>query len=73
MGFAARQLQEKCQEQNTDLYLTYVDLTKAFDTISRDGFGELWQNMAAPKNSSPSLDNFMVTCMQGHKTTEKSL
>ena len=32
----ARQLQEKCQEQN-------VDLTKAFDTVSRDG---LWKIMA---------------------------
>ena len=37
MVFAARQLQEKCQEQNADLYSTYVDLAKAFDTVSRDG------------------------------------
>ena len=36
-------LQEKCQEQNTDLYSIYVDLTKAFDTVSRDG---LWRIMA---------------------------
>lgn len=43
MIFAVRQLQEKCQEQNLDLYSTYVDLTKAFDTVSRDG---LWKIMA---------------------------
>ena len=43
MIFAARQLQEKCQEQNTDLYFTFVDLTKAFDSVSRDG---LWKIMA---------------------------
>ena len=43
MIFAARQLQEKCQEQNTNLYSTYVDLTKAFDTVSREG---LWKIMA---------------------------
>ena len=43
MIFAARQLQEKCQEQNTDLYSTYIDLTKAFDTVSREG---LWRIMA---------------------------
>ena len=43
MVFAARQLQEKCQEQNADLYSTYVDLTKAFDTVSRDG---LWRIIA---------------------------
>ena len=37
MIFRARQLQEKCQEQNVDLYMTFVDLTKAFDTVSHDG------------------------------------
>ena len=43
MVFAAKQLQEKCQEQNVDLYSTFVDLTKAFDTLSREG---LWRIMA---------------------------
>ena len=37
MIFTARQLQEKCQEQNVDLYMIFVDLPKAFDTVSRDG------------------------------------
>nr|VZI04553.1 unnamed protein product [Spirometra erinaceieuropaei] len=37
MIFAARQLQEKCQEMRTHLYSTFVDLTKAFDTVNRDG------------------------------------
>ena len=43
MMFAARQLQEKCQEQHVDLFSTYVDLTKAFDAVSREG---LWKIMA---------------------------
>ncbi len=43
MIFAVRQLQEKCQEQNLDLYMTFVDLTKAFDSVCRDG---LWKIMA---------------------------
>ena len=43
MIFAARQLQEKCIEQNSPLFSTYVDLTKAFDTVSREG---LWQIMS---------------------------
>ena len=43
MIFTARQLQEKCQEQNIDLYMTFVDLTKAFDTVSREG---LWKILA---------------------------
>ena len=43
MIFTARQLQEKCQEQNVDLYMTFVNLFKAFDTVSREG---LWKIMA---------------------------
>ena len=43
MIFASRQLQEKFQEQNKELFSTYVDLTKAFDTVSRNG---LWKIMA---------------------------
>ena len=41
MIFTTRQLQEKFQEQNVDLYMTFVGLTNAFD--SRDG---LWKIMA---------------------------
>ncbi|XP_047471457.1 uncharacterized protein LOC125026901 [Penaeus chinensis] len=36
MIFAARQLQENCQKHNVELYCTFVDLTKAFDTVSRE-------------------------------------
>ena len=45
MIFTARQLHEKCQEQNVDLYMTFLDLTKAFDIVivSREG---LWKIMA---------------------------
>ena len=43
MIFTARQLQKKCQEPNVDLYMTFVDLTTAFNTVSRDG---LWKIMA---------------------------
>ena len=35
--FTERHLQEKCQKQNVDLYMTFVDLAKAIDTVSRDG------------------------------------
>ena len=31
MIFAARQIQEKCREQHRDLYMVFIDLTKAFD------------------------------------------
>ena len=48
MIFAARQLQEKCQEQNVDLYTTFVDLTKAFDTVSRDGLWKIMSKFGCP-------------------------
>jgi hypothetical protein len=49
MVFAARQLQEKCQEQNTSLFSTYVDLTKAFDTVSREGLWKIMAKYGCPK------------------------
>ena len=36
MIFTVRQLQEKCIEQNKPLYLVFIDLTKAFDTVNRE-------------------------------------
>ena len=34
-GIAARQIQEKSKGQSRDLHIPFVDLTKAFDTVSR--------------------------------------
>ena len=42
MIFVLRQIQVKCREQSMSLYAAFVDLTKAFDTVSRDG---LWKNL----------------------------
>ena len=39
MVFSLRQIQEKCTEQNRELYAVFIDFTKAFDTVSREG---LW-------------------------------
>ena len=35
--FSLRQLQEKCREQQKTLFIAFIDLTKAFDLVSRDG------------------------------------
>ena len=48
MIFTARQLQEKCQEQNMDLYMTFVDLTKAFDTVGREGLLKIMAKFGCP-------------------------
>ena len=39
MVFCLRQIQEKCTEQNMELYAVFIDFTKAFDTVSREA---LW-------------------------------
>ena len=48
MIFTARQLQEKCQEQNMDLYMTFVDITKVFDTVSRKGLRKIMAKCGSP-------------------------
>ena len=35
MIFSLRQLQEKCGEQRKHLHIALIDLTKAFDLVSR--------------------------------------
>ena len=48
MIFTARQLQERYLEHNEDLYMTFVDLTKAFDTVSREGFWKIMAKFGCP-------------------------
>ena len=48
MIFAARQLQEKCLEQHRDLYTTFVDLTKAFNTVSWEGLWKIMKKFGCP-------------------------
>ena len=43
MIFVLRQIQEKRREQNMGLNAAFVDLTKAFDTVSSEG---LWKILA---------------------------
>ena len=45
-GQRSRQLQEKCQEQRVDLYMTFADLSKAFDTVCHYGLGCPAKNIA---------------------------
>jgi len=41
MIFSARQIQEKCKEQNRPLYMAFIDLKKAFDSVNRDTLWEI--------------------------------
>ncbi len=59
MIFAVRQLQEKCQEQNRELYTIFVDLTKASDTVSRKGLWRIMSKFGCP-------DRFILMVRQFH-------
>ena len=48
MIFSLRQLQEKCREQNKPLHIAFVDLTKAFDTVSRSGLYMVLEKIGIP-------------------------
>ncbi len=48
MVFVLRQIQEKCREQNKALYVSFVDLTKAFDTVSRQGLWKILEKLGCP-------------------------
>ena len=51
MIFTARQLQEKCQEQNVILYMNLSTLPKHLtQSVVRD-FGKLWQSLVVLPNS----------------------
>ncbi|KAL1263555.1 hypothetical protein QQF64_006294 [Cirrhinus molitorella] len=58
MIFTARQLQ-KCQEQNCELYTIFVDLTKAFDTVSHEGLWRIMSKFGCP-------DRFILMVRQFH-------
>ena len=53
--FSLRQLQEKYREQQMPLYIAFIDLTKAFDLVSRDG-------LILPKIGCPPKLQSMIEC-----------
>ena len=73
MIFALRQIQEKCRLHSQDLYLLFIDLTKAFDTINREGLWCILEKVGCPKHFVNIIrsfhDNMSATVKDG---TEKS-
>ncbi|XP_063584666.1 uncharacterized protein LOC134762226 [Penaeus indicus] len=48
MIFSLRQIQEKCREQHRPLHMAFVDLTKAFDMVSREGLYAVLKKIGCP-------------------------
>lgn len=57
MIFSLRQLQEKSREQGQPLYTMFIDLTKAFDLVSRKGLFELLKRIGCP----PKLRSMLIS------------
>ena len=68
-SFALRQLQEKCRLQNQDLYLLFIDLTKAFDTVNREGLWCILEKAGCPRHFVGIIrsfhDNMKATVREG--------
>ena len=58
MIFSLRQLQEKCREQHMPLYLSFIDLTKAFDLVSRDGLFKILPKIGCPPKLQSLIESF---------------
>ena len=56
--FALRQLQEKCWLHSRDLYLLFIDLTKAFDTVNRNGLWALLKRIGCPDQFVSVIQSF---------------
>ena len=62
MTFTARQLQEKCPEQNLDLYTTIIDLTKVFDTVNHNELWKIMSKFTVWTNLLQWLDSSKMAC-----------
>ena len=56
--FSLRQLQEKCREQHMPLYIAFIDLTKAFDLVSRDGLFKVLPKIGFPPKLQSMIESF---------------
>ena len=58
MIFSLRQLPEKCREQHMPLYIAFIDLTKAFDLVSRDGLFQVLPKIGCPPKLQSMIESF---------------
>ncbi|CAH1231299.1 Hypp378 [Branchiostoma lanceolatum] len=74
MIFVARQIQEKCREQHQDLYMVFVDLTKAFDSLNRPLLWEVLKRFGCPRRFLAVLmslhDGAMVRVLGGGEKSD---
>lgn len=74
MMFVLRQLQEKAQEQHTQMHAVFIDLKKAFDTVNRDALWLILRRFGCPENLVNIIASFhtqnVARIMLGGELTE---
>ena len=50
MIFSLHQVAEKVSEKNQEMYMVFVDLTKAFDTVNREALWQVLKKLGIPEN-----------------------
>ena len=63
MIFSLRQVQEKAREQNKPLYMLFIDLTKAFDTVNRKALWHILAKAGIPEK----MRNIIISLHEGMK------
>ena len=58
MIFTERQLQEKAVEQQQSLYMVFIDLSKAFDTVDRSTLWTLLRRYGCPETFVKIIQEF---------------
>ena len=58
MIFSLKQLQEKSREQRQPLYIAFIDLTKAFDLVSRSGLFAILEKIGCPPKLLKLITSF---------------
>ena len=65
MTFSLHQLQEECREQQKPLDIAFIDLTKVFDMVSRNGLFDSLLKIGCP----PKLHNMIRSFHDDMKAT----
>ena len=56
--FSLRQLQDKCLEQQMTVSIAFIDITKAFDLVSRDGLFKVLPKIGCPPKLQSMIESF---------------
>lgn len=64
--FTLRQLQEKVKEHQTQMYIAFIDLAKAFDSLNREALWAIMERFGVPKK-------FLQVCRSLHKNNLASV